>query len=232
MQKPKRFYKSASAVSVEAGYILKLDDRELKSPGKRQLLFPTQLLAEGAAAEWEAQSETIDLAAMPLNALTNAVTDHVIPRVSEVQDEILRFLDTDMLACWADGPDGLEVRQTNEWGPLLEWAKDAVGIELSISRSLSPPRQAPATLTNVKSALTALDPFRLMIVHGLTTRLHSIVLALAVERGRLDMSAAWELSRLEEIYQNEKWGVDEEAAARTEQISQEINDLGRFFSLL
>ena len=43
----------------------------------------------------------------------------------------------------------------------------------------------------------------------------SAVLALALHRGELDAEAAFELSRLDEAFQQARWGVDEEAAERT-----------------
>ena len=41
----------------------------------------------------------------------------------------------------------------------------------------------------------------------------SLVLGLAVARGALDAAAAWELSRLDEAWQAEQWGLDSEAEA-------------------
>jgi chaperone required for assembly of F1-ATPase len=40
-----------------------------------------------------------------------------------------------------------------------------------------------------------------------------LVAALAVIEGHLKPEQAWELCRLDEIWQEEQWGIDEEAAA-------------------
>ncbi len=41
------------------------------------------------------------------------------------------------------------------------------------------------------------------------------MLALALQRGRLSADEAFDLSRLDEAYQEARWGVDAEAAERT-----------------
>ena len=40
------------------------------------------------------------------------------------------------------------------------------------------------------------------------------MLALAVARGRLSAEEAWRIAHVDEDFQNERWGVDAEAAAR------------------
>ena len=42
------------------------------------------------------------------------------------------------------------------------------------------------------------------------------MLGLAVARGALDAEAAWELSRIDEAWQVEHWGLDAEAEAASE----------------
>jgi chaperone required for assembly of F1-ATPase len=53
-------------------------------------------------------------------------------------------------------------------------------------------------------------------LHDLVTLSGSLVLGLAVSRGALGGDEAWSLSRVDEAWQNEQWGVDMEAAAAVE----------------
>ena len=50
--KQKRFWKNVHVVSSEAGYFIKLDDKILKTPAKRQMMLPTEALAKKVASEW------------------------------------------------------------------------------------------------------------------------------------------------------------------------------------
>jgi len=49
-----------------------------------------------------------------------------------------------------------------------------------------------------------------------------VILALAVMRAELDAGEAFDLSRLDALYQIERWGEDEEAAEIAEATRQEI----------
>ena len=53
---------------------------------------------------------------------------------------------------------------------------------------------------------------------------------MAVAKGALDAAEAFELSRLDEAFQQERWGVDEEAAARTEGLRRAAAMIGRWFA--
>jgi chaperone required for assembly of F1-ATPase len=55
------------------------------------------------------------------------------------------------------------------------------------------------------------------------------VLAIALQRGWLTGEAAFDLSRLDEAWQEEKWGVDAEAAERTARLRGEAAMLERWF---
>ncbi|MNI93338.1 hypothetical protein D3C73_1512720 [compost metagenome] len=58
------------------------------------------------------------------------------------------------------------------------------------------------------------------------------MLGLAVQRGALSGEAALDLSRLDEAFTEERWGVDEEAAARTAAHRAEAALLQRWFEAL
>ena len=62
--------------------------------------------------------------------------------------------------------------------------------------------------------------------------LGSAVLGLALQRGALSGDAAFDLSRLDEAFQESRWGVDEEAAARTAARRAEAQLLERWFRAL
>src|SRR3546814_13962793 len=55
----------------------------------------------------------------------------------------------------------------------------------------------------------------------------SLVIGLALLRGRLDAAEAFRLSQLAELYQAERWGEEAEAAKRREALSQEIEAADR-----
>ena len=60
----------------------------------------------------------------------------------------------------------------------------------------------------------------------------SAVLALAAQQGRLAGPDAYELSRLDEAFQEGQWGIDAEAAARTTRLRGDAAMLEGWFAAL
>jgi chaperone required for assembly of F1-ATPase len=95
-----------------------------------------------------------------------------------------------------------------------------------------PVMQAEGDLQRLREPLEAMDDFELTAFHDLVVLSGSLVLALAVAQGRLSAEEAWRLSRVDEDFQIEEWGEDEEAAAATARRRQAFLDAARFHALL
>jgi chaperone required for assembly of F1-ATPase len=69
-------------------------------------------------------------------------------------------------------------------------------------------------------------------LHAATTLTGSLVLGLAVERGALGSDAAFETALLDELFEIEQWGEDEEQARRHTRIRADLAAAERFLRLL
>ncbi len=87
------------------------------------LAAPVRELAQAVAAEWQAQQDKVDPAAMPLTRLANSIIDGVAPAPEPVAAEIEKYLGTDLLFYRAAEPDGLVASQRKHWDPIVEWAR-------------------------------------------------------------------------------------------------------------
>ncbi|GJE78176.1 MULTISPECIES: ATP12 family chaperone protein [Methylorubrum] len=212
---PKRFYKEAGLAAVEGGHRLVLDGRGANTPGRRPLAVPSEALGRALAAEWAAQGEVIDPRTMPLTRLVNTAIDGVADRRPEVAADLGAFAATDLIAYRADSPERLVAEQSAAWDPLVAWAGDVLGARLFLAEGVMHVAQPEASVAALRAAVEAVeDPFRLAALHTLTTLTGSLVIGLAVLRGRLSPDAAWAAAHVDETYQASVWGPDEEAAAR------------------
>jgi chaperone required for assembly of F1-ATPase len=208
----KRFWTEVGVAQEAGGWRVLLDGRPLKTPAKAALDLPSAAMAEAMAEEWAAQHEVIDPRKMPVTRSANSAIDRVAPQKAEVVAMLAGYGETDLLCHRADGPDALVARQAEGWDPLLDWADETLGARLRPTTGILPAEQAPEALERLSEALDALDAFRLTAVHDLVTLSGSLVLGLAVARGRLDAETGWALSRIDEDWQIAQWGEDEEAA--------------------
>lgn len=209
----RRFWTQARAVPAGDGFEVRLDDRVLRTPLKSALLLPTAAMAEAVAAEWAAAGERIDPLAMPVTRSANSAVDKVATQQAEVVDLLAEYGATDLLCYRAEGPEELAQRQAREWDPFLDWARDVHGAELRTVEGVMPTAQDPAALARLRAPLDAADPFALTALHDLVALSGSLVIALAVADGAWPAEAAWDASRLDEAWQAEIWGADEEAEA-------------------
>lgn len=232
-EKIRRFWKEAAVgPGQEDGYAVLLDGRTARSPSGTALRLPTEALARRVAEEWAAQEEHVELASMPLTRLAFTVIDHVARQREAVASEIARYAGSDLLCYFADGPDALLERQVEQWGPVLSWAEQDLGLTFVRATGVVHAPQPDATLERVRALAEALPDFDLGGVAWATPLFGSAVLAFALQRGRLGGDAAFDLSRLDEAFQEERWGVDAEAAERTANLRRDARALEAWFRAL
>jgi chaperone required for assembly of F1-ATPase len=227
----KRFYKEAAAAPVEGGFGVTLDGKPVRTPAGAILTAATPALAEALAAEWAEQTGEVRPLAMPLNRLALTQQDRVAPRREAVTAEALAYVESDLL-CYRSGDDAtLAARQIIAWNPLLDWFAAAYGVMLAITEGLMPVAQDTAALAPLRAKLDGFSDAELTAFALLAPAAGSFVLALAMLDGRLSAEETYALSQLDESYQIEKWGEDEEAAERRAALALEFQDIGRFLAL-
>ncbi len=227
----KRFWDKARVVEQEDGFAIALDDRPVRTPGKRTLIVPNRVLAKAIAAEWNAQDDTVEPSGMPLTRYANSTADGVTLRRAEVIEEVARYGTTDLICYRATDPPELVERQWAGWQPLVDWIASEFGIRLEIVSGVLPVAQSQATIDVFHAAVSAFDDFPLTGLHAAAAACESLVIALALAHGRLDAEAACSLSQLDETYQIERWGEDAEAADRRARLLADIGAASRFMAL-
>ena len=228
----KRFYKAATIEADGDGFVIRLDGRAVRTPARALLLLPTRALAEAVAAEWAAQEANVRPDTMPLTRLANTAIDRVAARRGEVIDEVAAFGGSDLLCYRTAEPDVLAARQDDVWTPFLDWARDRLGAPLAVTRGIMPVRQSEASLAALRGEVAVLDTFRLTALHALVHGFGSLVLGLAALHRIAALDDLWAASRLDETFQAEEWGIDDEAAALALLHRADVEAAARLLSLL
>ncbi|MDE4099530.1 MULTISPECIES: ATP12 family chaperone protein [Rhodobacterales] len=213
---PKRFWKATAIAETDDGYTVELDGRRVKTPAKALLEVPSQQMAEAIAAEWDAQTESVNPATMPFTRSANAAIDKVTHQHAEVADMLAEYGDSDLLCYRADSPKELVARQAEEWDPALDWAHEALGARLHPRSGVLHQPQDAATIADLRARVHGMTPFQLAGFHDLVGMSGSLILGFAAAMDWRDAEEIWQLSRLDERWQEEQWGVDEEAQTTAE----------------
>ncbi len=234
LEPTKKFYKSAThgPSPKGEGYAVLLDGRTLRTPAKAVLAAPTERLAALIAGEWESQETHILPATMPITRLINVALDRMPLARAETVAEIVKYAGSDLLLARADAPEGLVEAEKAAWDPILDWAAQELGARFVPAAGFFLPDQDPAALEAVGGRARALDDFRLTALAHLGALYGSSLLALAVLSGRFAPLEAFEAARVDEAWQEAKWGVDYEAAERTARLKGEVEAVGRYLEAL
>ncbi|WP_420568416.1 ATP12 family chaperone protein [Thalassovita sp.] len=229
--KAKRFWKETKAAEAERGFTVLLDGRSVKTPAKTPLIVPTMAMAEAIAAEWDAQEDEVQPLTMPVMRGANAALDKVTHQFDEVAAMLAEYGATDLLCYRAESPRELIDRQAQSWDPLLDWAAEALGARLGSAQGVMFVSQDAAALEKLHDLVRQMTPFELAAFHDLVGISGSLILGFAAVRDHLPIEQIWDLSRVDETWQAEQWGVDDEAAEQAAMKRKEFLRAKRFYEL-
>jgi chaperone required for assembly of F1-ATPase len=229
--KAKRFWKEATVEGTEDGYRVLLDGRGVATPSKAPLIVPTRAMADAIAAEWDAQEGEIKPLTMPVTRAANSAIEKVTPQHAGVADMLAEYGGTDLLCYRAEGEGELTQRQAQGWDPLLDWAHERYGARLILGAGIMPVAQNPDAVARLRRAAHDVPPFPMTALHDLVTLTGSLILGLAVSEGHISARKSWALSRIDEDWQIEQWGADEEAAEAASAKEAQLLDAEAFWAL-
>ncbi len=229
--KAKRFWTRAKATEEPGGHGVALDARPVNTPGKTRLIVPTRAMAEAIAAEWDAQGAEINPNTMPITRSANSALEKVNHQHGAVAEMIADYGDSDLLCYRAVSPVELVARQAAAWDPLLDWAESALGVRLGVHAGVMHHPQDGAALEKLRAEVHAQDNFALTALHDLVSLSGSLVIGLAAIRDAQPIDNLWKTSRIDEDWQAEIWGEDEEATALAMHKAEAFLHAKRFFDL-
>jgi len=210
----KRFYKEAATAPYEGGHGIMLDGRPVRTPARALLAVPNIGMAKAIVAEWEQQGDDIDPTSMPMTGMANAALDTIMPDIAAFAASISAYGESDMLCYRADAPDTLVARQAEQWQPLLDWASTLYNVKFAVTQGILHVAQPDATLARLHDATAAHCPFTLAALAKLVPISGSLIIGLATVECAFPLAQLWQAAELDELWQAEQWGDDDEALAR------------------
>jgi chaperone required for assembly of F1-ATPase len=122
-------------------YLIQLDGRTLRTPGRNPLYLPNFLLASAVAAEWDAQTDAIkgiEPVTMPLMSLVSTAIDQIKGNPQETIDTCIRYLPTDAALFFTTDSDRiLLMKQKQHLQPVVRWLSRLLKIDLQTTTSMA-----------------------------------------------------------------------------------------------
>ena len=228
----KRFYREAAATPSENGFGIALDGKPVRTPGRAPLEVSSRALADAIADEWNSQKDKIDPRSMALTGLANGAIDRIAPDKTAFARGLAVYGESDLLCYRAEGPGPLVRRQSELWDPILEWARRRYDVAFETVAGILHRPQPPATIERLGQAVHARTAFELAGLSPLVTVSGSLLVALALAEGAVGLEQAWNAAMLDEQYQIEQWGEDDEALKALASRRTDFEAGARFLALL
>lgn len=227
----RRFYKQVCVAEAEGGWQVMLDTRALKTVKGAPQVVPTKALAEALGEEWDAQGDKVDPSTMPLRDMADYAIDMVAPDPAVLIDKAVQYGDTDTLLYRADPDEPLYARQQEVWEPIVSAMEAHLGTKfVRISGIIHRP-QGEETLAALREELTGQSPFALAPIEMMTHLAASLITGISAAQPDADALALWNAASLEEEWQAEEWGRDEEAEERREKRTADFLRAREFWGL-
>jgi chaperone required for assembly of F1-ATPase len=228
---PKRFWSGVTVTETNDGFGIMLDAKPVNTPSKTRLIVPTRGLADLIATEWEAQQGKVDPRTMPATRAANSALDKVRPQRAEVANQIAAYGESDYLCYRATSPVALIDRQAALLDPVLDWAATVLNARLITGPGVVPIAQDHGAISALRARVHDMGHFQLTGFHDLVSLSGSLILGFAVALRARTPDQAWDLSRIDEDWQAEQWGADDEAMAHAALKRAAFLDAARFFWL-
>jgi len=220
---------------TDHGWNLHLDGKQVKTPEKSDLIFPTQNLATIARNEWKDQKETILPDTMPVTQMMMTVIDRVTPNRAKLQNEILDYIDTDLICYFTDEPEIYATAQMDAWQPVLEWIKSLYGTKPLTTSGLAALSQPENLRGAITTYVNKLDDLAFACLYRIVSATGSLFLGLAFLEKAFTNDEIFHATLVEDlikdtIYLADAYGLSPDQEKKRKQLKSEIEDCKIFLN--
>ena len=140
---------------------------------------------------------------------------------AEIIDRLVNFALNDVLLFWSSDKE-VKKEQQEKWLPILRWVDETLNARFKQTTSLEPEKSDKKAINELKKYLDGLSDKELTSFYIAALNMRSVLLAVALTKGHINATEAFELSELEELYQARKWGSEPVAEARRNSIKDSL----------
>jgi chaperone required for assembly of F1-ATPase len=227
----KRFWKTAKTVASAEKFAVVLDGRPVNLPSGKPLTVPFPPLAGAIAHEWENAPHDYLPDDLPFTRLASTAQERVALHRADIIGQLAAYGMNDLLCYRADAPEALVARQSDVWGHWLNWAEASLGLQLQSTTGLAPINQPASIAAKLHDILSAYSDYIIAALGVIVPALGSLVLGLALTAGALGAEEASKAAFLDELWQEEQWGLDDEAVKRRANVIADVAVSARFMYL-
>ena len=211
---------------------LLLDNKKLTTPMKKELVLPSEILVNEVLREWDQNSDNINIDDLVFYGVLSTAIDKVNLEKDAYVNDIIDFIDTDLICYRAESPNDLIALQNKSWNPILLLIEKYIDVKIKVFKGVMPSNQDQKVHTEIKKLISNLSDVQISVLHRITNLIGSIFLSLCILKKDLLKEDAFECSFLDELWQAKNWGHEEDASIKRNKIRLELNRLIHFVNCI
>ena len=173
----KKLWEKVSIKKISSdSFCVMLDKRILKAPLKRELVLPNLNLAQEIVKEWDQDSKKINTESMIFYGLISTSLDKIIDNKNLYINDILDYIDTDLICYRAENPKELVELQKNKWDPIILLLEKYIGTKIEVFQGVLPRKQHAIVHLKLNNIINQSDIFEISALHRITNITGSIFL--------------------------------------------------------
>jgi len=229
----KKFWKKIEIrQSSSKNFYLLLDNKKLTTPMKKELVLPSEILVNEVLREWDQNSDNINIDDLVFYGVLSTAIDKVNLEKDAYVNDIIDFIDTDLICYRAESPNDLIALQNKSWNPILLLIEKYIDVKIKVFKGIMPSNQDQKVHTEIKKLISNLSDVQISVLHRITNLIGSIFLSLCILKKDLLKEDAFECSFLDELWQAKNWGHEEDASIKRNKIRLELNRLIHFVNCI
>ena len=204
----KKFWKKIEIrQSSSKKFHLLLDNKKLTTPMKKELVLPSEILVNEVLREWDQNSDNINIDDLVFYGVLSTAIDKVNLEKDAYVNDIIDFIDTDLICYRAESPNDLIALQNKSWNPILLLIEKYIDVKIKVFKGVMPSNQDQKVHTEIKKLISNLSDVQISVLHRITNLIGSIFLSLCILKKDLLKEDAFECSFLDELWQAKNWDM-------------------------
>ena len=195
-------------------YNLFINNKEIKTPEKvsfnfKKKIFPNLILKEIKKFKLKNLNQSI------YYNIFSLAKDKIQVDKQKYIEEVLKYINTDLICYWENKPDDLYTLQLDNWNSQLKKLKKEK-LNFDYTFNITPFKQNKSSIVLLKKKLIQLDDIILSCLLIITNITSSVLLSYLFITNRIKPIDLYNNTYLHEIWQSKKWGIVEEEKEKRE----------------
>ena len=212
---------------TDKGWFLTIGDEIYLTKNNNKVYVPNENLIEILKLEFK-NYNILQYSKFSLTKILISFADKPPHEKSIFVDELIKYLETDLLFYRVSSPSNLSVAQSEKWDKVIHIFDSIFQTSWNVSTNIMPLKQDSESIQKIKDYLISLDILNLHILTYLLKVTGSCIVTLLCNIKKLDATEAWETVNLEELWYNKIYNDNK----KKEELASQMAEVDFYIKLL